>query len=271
MHKIIYLSDIGFCKGLDTVIDRLNDLKNHEGNVFSLAPILHNEKECEKLKEEYGISDTLENDSIILFPAHGHTNDEEKMYSSHKTIDTICPIVKSNLDFISANKNKYKIIYFGKKSHRETASVLSYNDDILLVESYTELEAALGKIDNVYVLFQSTIDYIIYKKCELLLKSRHIPYKGACPIYLSRVFDSIKKLEHADSTTSTVLVLGSKTSSNCNSIKNYIQTKHPSFDTYMINSVEELSSIDLKENIYITSSTSISKESVDEIIKAISN
>ena len=266
---IYLLKHYGFCSGVKNSIEILIKACRENKEVTLLHPLMHNDMEVEKLQNEYhfrtGKDAMLSNDAIV-FSAHGHTKEEEGKYHSHPLYDAICPILKKRYEILNQKKD-IKWYFLGKKNHQEAISFLSHFLDLKFVDSEGKEFPKLNQ-EQTGLIVQSTISEEIAKEYESYFRSNTslIAYIPPCPLYLTRKHEAIDFFKEHDSRTFDIIVLGSKTSSNCNELKESLRKLYPYCNILKANTVNDIDmSLLDKENILLVSSTSISKDSVETI------
>lgn len=264
---IYLLKHYGFCNGVKNSIEILIKACKENKDVTLLHPLMHNDMEVEKLQKEYHFKtgkDSVISDGAIIFSAHGHTKEEEEQYHSHPLYDAICPILKNRYEILN-QKEDLKWYILGKKNHQETISFLSHFPGLTLIDSEAKEFPKLNQ-EQTGLIVQSTISEEIAKEYESYFRNNTslIAYIPPCPLYLARKQEAIDFFKSHDSSTFDIIVLGSKTSSNCNELKESLKKLHPSCNILKANTVNDIDmSLLDKENILLVSSTSISEESVD--------
>lgn len=266
---IYLLKHYGFCSGVKNSIDILINACKENKEVTLLHPLMHNDMEVEKLQSEYhfrtGKNAVLSNDAIV-FSAHGHTKEEEEKYLSHPLYDTICPILKKRYAMLN-QKNNLKWYFLGKNSHQETISFLSHFPDLTFIDSEAK-EFPKPNQEQTGLIVQSTISEEIAKEYESYFRNNTslIAYIPPCPVYLTRKQEAIDFFKEHNSRTFDIIVLGSKTSSNCNELKESLKKLYPYCNILKANTINDIDmSLLNKENILLVSSTSIRKDSVETI------
>lgn len=264
---IYLLKHYGFCNGVKNSIDILKKACQENETVSLLHPLMHNDLEVEKLQNEYrfktGKDSVLSSDAIV-FSAHGHTKEEEEQYESHPLYDAICPLLKKRYEILNQKKD-LKWYFLGKKNHQETISFLSNFPNLNFIDSDTNEFPEL-KQEQTGLIVQSTISEEIANEYESYFRNNTslIAYIPPCPVYLTRKQEAIDFFRFHDSETFDIIVLGSKTSSNCNELKESLKKLYPSCNVLKANTIEDIDvSLLDKENILLVSSTSISEESVE--------
>ncbi len=270
-HKamVYLLKEYGFCAGVKNSIETLKKAYEENSTASLLLPLMHNEIENEKLKSVYHFNsrkEDIKDDDAIVFPAHGHTKEEEEIFSSHNCYDAICPVLKSRYDVIEKNRNLVWY-YFGKRNHQETKAFLSHFPFLNYIDPDRESYPAILNLPSA-LLVQSTMSEekstmfhdILSMEAELKI------YLPPCSVYLNRKKEAISFLNAHDLKTFDILVLGSKTSSNCTEMTVSLKSLFPNCYVSQVNSINDIELSQLvKENVLLVSSTSISEESVLEI------
>lgn len=261
------MNPYGFCQGVKHSIEILKQAGMENSSVFPLLPLMHNEKEMQKLSKEYQLSKDAKQAQAILFPAHGHTKMEEECFFGKKTYDAICPVLRKRHEFLK-NHNDLKWFFYGKMEHQECKSFLSEFPFLNSVDACKDDFPELKEYESRALLVQSTI---AEEKAVLIKKyfeehSRLICFIGPCPAYLARKKEAVAFLKDRAASRFAILVLGSKTSSNCQALKNYFASEYRDAYVESVNSFEEISKEALeKQDFLLVSSTSISEESVLDI------
>lgn len=263
---IYLLSDFGFCAGVKNSIETLKRAKEEQNSIALLLPLMHNEIENRRLQACYPFKSRKEDitkDDAIIFPAHGHTLEEEKLFSKHRCYDAICPVLNKRYEIIEANKN-LTWYFLGKRNHQESLSFLSHFPFMIYVDPERAYPIIESK-NKTGLLVQSTMseekalsfqDYLS-KKTNLVLSL--LP----CQTYLKRKKEALDFLSKHDVNSFDVIVLGSMTSSNCSELADSIRATYPQCYVSRANSIVDINTEKLKKvNLLLVSSTSISKESV---------
>lgn len=168
--------------------------------------------------------------ATILLGAHGTSPSVRKTAESlgQRLIDTVCSLVaKTHIEAIQFQKEGYTVIYFGKKGHQEAENLLGESQEegnIVLVEGLEDLKEIGSKVkDSKKVAFLSQTTHAAHKTEEVrqaLLEQfpdlKYPSHTDTCYATENRqraVRDMVKK------GAQTVVVVGSKTSSNSHELK----------------------------------------------------
>ncbi len=146
----------GFCFGVRNAVEIAEKALLRGEKVFSLGPIVHNDKEVERLSSLGLVSIDHEQfhklkDCKVLIRAHGeppdiYTTAEENNIT---IIEATCPIVKKlqskiRETWLRIKKDNGQIVIFGKPGHAEVVGLLGQtNNEGILISSPTDI----NKID----------------------------------------------------------------------------------------------------------------------------
>lgn len=277
--KVELLRPIGYCSGVISAIKKAKEIKKlyPNNNVYILGLLVHNERVIEELNNEKIISldvnqnnidqiiDKFKSDDIVIFTAHGHLEKYEELLKNKKItfFDTTCEKVLQTMQVIKDN-DKNGIIYIGKKNHPETISCINKGKNVYLYDINEGLNFSNVKFKNPYVLNQSTLSFIELKKIHQRILD-NIPNA----IIVDEICDATRirqeKIKNIQENYSSILIIGSNKSSNTKELYN-IAKKYNSCPCYMVNSVEEVKKLHLKEGkILLASGTSTSLITIKEI------
>jgi len=215
--KITLATSYGFCFGVKRAIELAQENKN----AYTLGPLIHNQKEINRLKEEYSIGvhesykDVKENDTVIV-RTHGIPKEQmqELKDSKAKIINATCPFVTTPQKIASKmSKEGYLIVIFGDKDHPEVQGVRSYGDEVIVVANEEEAKAINTKHKKIAVIAQTTKQKANFLKVinELVLMYREIRvFNTICDATL----DNQKAIKQLAKDCDVVIVVGGLSSSN---------------------------------------------------------
>lgn len=272
MIKII--GDYGFCFGVENAVSTLKKAKSNDNKTVLFHPLIHNIKLNEELMKNNnavlfnGLN--LNKEDNILFSAHGHTLNDEEKYKGYKSFDATCPLILNRykqLEEVYNKKTTY--LFLGKKIHQETISFLSHFNYLKLIDINNYLtdlnNLNLNKNKKTYLTCQTTISLEIYNNVLKYLKENTtlVGNLSICPLYLKRIQDSFSILDNIKYKNSYLIVCGDKMSSNANEILKAILNKYKSLNGTIALTLKDINIEEIKnKDIYIVSSTSVSKEEV---------
>lgn len=171
-------SKSGFCFGVQNAVEIAEEALLNGEKVFSLGPIVHNDKEVERLATLGLVSINHEqfrnlSNSKVLIRAHGEPPDTYITAENNNItiIEATCPIVKKLQSRIKESwqkirESKGQVVIFGKAGHAEVVGLLGQiNNEGILVSSPSDID----RIDvsrPVYLFSQTTMgvkEYDIFK------------------------------------------------------------------------------------------------------------
>lgn len=174
----------GFCFGVRNAVKTAEEALERGEKVYSLGPIVHNEKEIERLASLGLISVTHEQfrtlkNSTVLIRAHGEPPETYRIADENNItiIEATCPIVKKLQSrirkiWIRAKEENGQIVIYGKPGHAEVRGLLGQTDNEGVVIAG---QNDIGKIDlsgPIYLFSQTTMSKKDYKEIAGLIRTR---------------------------------------------------------------------------------------------------
>lgn len=226
--EIIRASVLGFCFGVRRAVELAeNALEENAGKIiYSLGPLIHNERALAALKEkglfiiEENDLSSIPNEAVVIIRAHGVTPNVVRQLEEKgcKIVDATCPRVKASQKMVEryTSKNDY-VILTGDKNHGEVIGIAGYaGKNFSQIQNYEEaktfdIEDSDSK--NIILLSQTTYSPTEFLKIEELLKTKFknlAVMNTICPATNERqqaLLDLCQKVEG-------VLIIGGKTSAN---------------------------------------------------------
>jgi len=281
----------GFCFGVQNAVEIAEKALSSGEKVFSLGPIVHNDKEVERLKSLGLESIThdhfrLLKDCKVLIRAHGEP--PETYITAEKNnisiIEATCPIVKrlqSRIKdtWLKTSAEKGQIVIFGKPGHAEVVGLLGQiNNEGILVSELHDLE----KIDvsrPVYLFAQTTMGLKPYHDFADLLKKR-MEEKGISVTnnmltvnrtICGQVSNREPHLKEFAGKHETIIFVSGRESSNGKMLYSVCKSINP--NTHFVSSPEEIdkSWFEGKKSAGICGATSTPKWLIEKIRDIISN
>lgn len=226
--EIIRASVLGFCFGVRRAVELVEKAlaENSGKSVYSLGPLIHNERFLEKLKSkglqiiEENQIEALEEGSVVVIRAHGVAPKvikklEEK---SCQIIDATCPRVKASQKMVEhyTAQNDF-VILSGDKNHGEVIGIAGYaGKNFIQIQNKVEaekLEFANPDGINVILMSQTTYSEKEFANIEAILKKKikNIDVMNTiCPATRERQDSLCELCARVDG----VLVVGGKNSAN---------------------------------------------------------
>ena len=275
---VTLLKPIGHCFGVIKAIELAKDVANQykDKHIFVFGLLVHNE-EVIKYLDSLGIKtvdtsidnplDLLKKftkEDIVIFTAHGHPKTYEEVLNSRGVtfFDATCTKVKECFNQI---KEAEEVIYIGKLHHPETSAALTMNKNAHLYDIKNGFDYSVFITDHPLVINQTTLSFI-----ELEAIHQEIKAKLPNSIFAEEICNATllrqKAINNLDSGVDTLIIVGSKKSSNTMKLYEIAKTRHPDKQIILVNNVDELKGQPLKfNNAVIASGTSTSIETINQI------
>jgi 4-hydroxy-3-methylbut-2-enyl diphosphate reductase len=281
----------GFCFGVRNAVEIAEKALRNREKVYSLGPIVHNDKEMERLTslglitinhEQFG---KLENCNVLI-RAHGEP--PETYITAEKNniriIEATCPIVRKLQSQIRETLNNLKkdngqVVIFGKSGHAEVIGLLGQTDNKgILIAGPDDIR----KIDlsrPVALFSQTTMDIIDYNNIRELIYRRMKDHGVLDPdnsffinnTVCGQVSNRETHLKSFAKNHDTIIFVSGKESSNGVMLYSVCKSVNP--DTHFVSSPEELekSWFAGKSSVGICGATSTPKWLIEKIRDHISN
>jgi len=275
----------GFCFGVSNAVEIAEEALLQGEKVFSLGPIVHNDKEVERL-ESLGLTSINQQqfrdlkNTKVLIRAHGEPPETYRIAQENNItiIEATCPIVKKLQLKISRawkriGKDNGQIILFGKPGHAEVIGLLGQTDqEGILISGPADID----KIDfaRPVALFSQTtmeinefnqIKELIYKKMKdqgILDPDHNLEVNNTVCGQVSNREPNLRKFarEH-----DTIIFVSGKESSNGKMLFSVCKSENP--ETYFVSSIEEIdkSWFEGKRSAGICGATSTPKWLIEEV------
>jgi 4-hydroxy-3-methylbut-2-enyl diphosphate reductase len=281
----------GFCFGVQNAVEIAEKALLKGEKVFSLGPIVHNDKEVDRLSSLGLVS--IDHDEFrklkdckVLIRAHGEP--PETYLTAEKNnltiIEATCPIVKRlqskiRETWIRTKEGVGQVVIFGKPGHAEVVGLLGQiNNEGILVSGPDDF----GKIDilkPVYLFAQTTMSVKEYKNLTDILRIKMeengitdlsqnlIINKTIC----GQVSNREPHLKAFAKKHDIIIFVSGRESSNGKML--YSVCKNINTDTHFVSSYEELdkSWFKGKNSVGICGATSTPKWLIENIRDIISN
>lgn len=176
MIKIEIDEHSGFCFGVTTAIQKAEEELRKGEALYCLGDIVHNSKECERLKRLGLITidhETFRNlhDAKVLLRAHGEppeTYETAKKNNLH-LIDATCPVVLKLQQRIKQKweqtaEEKRQIVIHGQAGHAEVLGLVGQTrGEAIVIENTRQLDN-IARNKNTYIYSQTTKSLEGYKQ-----------------------------------------------------------------------------------------------------------
>lgn len=232
MKKIVLANPRGFCAGVDRAINIVEkSLEKYGAPVYVRHEVVHNKYVVDELKERGAIfieeiKDVPEG-SILVYSAHGvplSVRKEAEAKNLTMIFDATCPLVsKVHVELKNLHRNQYEIIMIGHKGHPEVEGTMGQVDShIYLIENEADIDLLPIPYDaeKVAVVTQTTLSVDETKSIIAKLKATYpnlrLPKNEDICYATQNRQDAVKEMAK---TCDSIIVIGSKTSSNSNRLK----------------------------------------------------
>ena len=280
IKEIVLANPRGFCAGVDRAIDIVEkSLEKYDEPVFVRHQVVHNKRVVESL-EKKGVKFVkevreIQDNAVAIFSAHGVSSEVEDEAKSRDFMyfDATCPLVtKVHLEVQKHARKGRDIVLIGHKGHPEVVGTLGRHPkdsgtDIYLIETKEDIEKLEINSDSLAYVTQTTLSVDETTEIIEVLKNRFPNIIGPsaddiCYATQNRQ-DAVKQLSLE---CEVVLVIGSKTSSNSNRLKELAEkcgTK-----SFLIDDKKDIKIDELKyaTSVGITAGASAPEDIVQEVI-----
>ena len=285
MIKVEIDEHSGFCFGVTTAIKKAEEELKDGATLYCLGDIVHNSKECERLKklglitidhEEYR---NLRNAKVLL-RAHGEPPETYAIAKENnlELIDATCPVVlklqqRIKQKWESSTDEKRQIVIYGQAGHAEVLGLVGQtHGNAIVVESPSQIEK-LDKDCNTYLYSQTTKSLEGYKHIATAIRDYTSAeknfefYDTVCRQVANRM-SGIS--EFACSHELVIFVCGRKSS---NGKILFDECKRVNPNTHQVESAKEIdfSLLDGVESVGICGATSTPKWLMEDCKQAIEN
>jgi 4-hydroxy-3-methylbut-2-enyl diphosphate reductase len=281
----------GFCFGVRNAVEIAEEALLRGEKVFSLGPIVHNDKEVERLSllglvsVDHKQFKKLKNCNVLI-RAHGEPPETYRTAEQNniKIIEATCPIVKKLQSKISETRIKIRkengqIVIFGKPGHAEVIGLLGQtNNEGILISG----PADISKIDlsrPVALFSQTTMGANEYNHIKELIFNRMKEQGIIDPVknlfvnntVCGQVSNREPHLKAFARVHDVIIFVSGKESSNGRMLFSVCKSVNP--DTYFVSSPEEIDKkwFTGKSSIGICGATSTPKWLIENIRDYISN
>jgi 4-hydroxy-3-methylbut-2-enyl diphosphate reductase len=241
--KVILAESYGFCFGVKRAIKIAQEYKNSS----TLGPLIHNQKEIARLKNDYNVSlyesidDVKQNDTVII-RTHGIPKHELNRLKQQNTkvVNATCPFVTTPQQIVKdMSQQQYSIVLFGDENHPEVKGVKSYGDDVHVVLEESDVDLLDFKYDKIATVAQTTRQKENYLKVinRLLLDYKEVRvFNTIC----DATFENQAAAEQLSKKVDVMIIIGGKNSSNTKQLLHIAQDNCPK--SYLIEDEKEIDS-----------------------------
>ena len=242
----------GFCFGVTTAISKAEEELSTAENLYCLGDIVHNGKECERLRKMGLITvghDALNqlSDVKMLLRAHGEPPSTYKLayLRNIHLIDATCPVVlnlqkKIKRDYDADMSHNQQIVIYGKNGHAEVVGLVGQTNGNAIVIECLDDAKLLDFSRSIRLYSQTTMslegfnEIVNYIKEHISPSASFFYYDTICRQVANRISNIRDFAEKHD----VVLFVCGKKSSNGKVL--YNECRSVNLRTYIIDDPEEI-------------------------------
>ena len=281
----------GFCFGVKNAVEIAEEALLKGEKVFSLGPIVHNDKEVERLSA-LGLSSinhyefTNLRNCKVLIRAHGEPPETyiEAEKNNITIIEATCPIVKRlqskiRETWLATKQGNGQVVIFGKPGHAEVVGLLGQINNEGILVSGTEDFRKIDVTKPVHIFSQTTMSVKEYQNLTDILRKK-MEENGITDINKNLVINNTicgqvsnrePHLKAFAKKHDTIIFVSGKESSNGKMLFSICKNINP--DTHFVSSPEEIEKLWFtgKKSVGICGATSTPKWLIENIRDIVSN
>lgn len=264
--KVHVAEEAGFCFGVRSALEILDELCEKNKHIQVLGQLIHNQTTLQNL-EKKGIKtihslEQVDGQSTLVIRTHGIPRESEaRLIQQHVDyVDATCPLVKKLHQLAAEYTSRYQetqeefcIIIVGDKNHPEIIAAASYAGNVTVIESEAEARQ-IPYCEHMAVMAQTTLDADHFNTIVSLLegKTKHLKvFNTICRATRVRQ-EAVKKLAPC---VDAMVVVGGKNSSNTRKLYHIARERNQ--NTFFIESHEELIAPDSQVTLQVSQFQSV--------------
>ena len=278
------LKPIAHCYGVINAINLAKKVanENKDKNIYVFGLLVHNDEVTKDLLDlgiktiDLTSKDPIEElnkfnkNDIVIFTAHGHPDIYEEILNNRGVIyyDATCPKVKECFNIIKGAK---ETIYIGKKNHPEANAALTMNDNVRFYDIHERFNYETVKTDSPLIINQTTLSFLelkdIHQEIKENIKNPNI-VDEICDATLLRQ----KAINELGDDIDTIIIVGSKKSSNTMKLYEVAKSRHPNKNIYLFENINDCKNSNIRyTNAVIASGTSTPLSTINQIKEYLEN
>jgi 4-hydroxy-3-methylbut-2-en-1-yl diphosphate reductase len=281
----------GFCFGVQNAVEIAEAFLKKGEKVFSLGPIVHNDKEVERLASLGLVSINHDQfrklkDCKVLIRAHGEPPETYNIAEKNNItiIEATCPIVKRlqskiRIQWDKIKKDDGQVVIFGKPGHAEVVGLQGQTNNEAILVSVPEDLYKIDIVKPVWLFSQTTMSVKDYNALARLIHSKMKESGIREPDELLHVHKTIcgqvsnrePHLKEFASRNEVIIFVSGKESSNGKMLYSVCKSVNP--ETYFISSPDEMkrSWFEGKKSAGICGATSTPKWLIEKVFNTVSS
>ncbi|MEK7731876.1 MAG: 4-hydroxy-3-methylbut-2-enyl diphosphate reductase, partial [Planctomycetota bacterium] len=155
----------GFCFGVEDAIEIAEAAVSAHGagKVVALGPVIHNKQVVSKLEQaglnQSGDIETIDPANAVLIRSHGASPETMQRAKDRglQVVDATCVLVKRAQNVVKQlHEEGYHVVMIGDPEHPEVKGVIGYAPNVTVVDTGSDLEAALPYKERLGIVAQTT-------------------------------------------------------------------------------------------------------------------
>ncbi|NLB49030.1 MAG: 4-hydroxy-3-methylbut-2-enyl diphosphate reductase [Erysipelotrichia bacterium] len=272
------LKPIGHCFGVINAINVTKKIVKQypKQKIYVFGLLVHNEEVTKELDSLGVVTIDLTGvdpikrlkefkpDEIVIFTAHGHPNIYETILKENGVtfIDATCSRVKKTFATI---KEADHVIYIGKNHHPEAMAALTMNDNVYFYDIKQPFDYSVVRSKTPLVINQTTLSFLELEAIHKEIKS-HFPKANIVDEICNATLLRQQALKALPNTVDTIVVVGSKKSSNTMKLFELAHSIHSNKQIYLWENVNDCQTSELTfKHVVIASGTSTPMSTINQI------
>jgi len=238
----------GFCFGVKRAVDKVYELVQNGGKIYTYGPIIHNEQVVADL-EEKGVM-VIENEEelsgltegTVIIRSHGVSRkiQEQIEVQGLHCVDATCPFVKRIHKIVEKESAAGKqILIIGNAGHPEVEGIMGWSGpDTKVAENREEIETINFQKDRpVCIVSQTTFNYNKFKELVEIFGKRGYDISVVNTI-CNATEERQTEAQEIAAKVDAMIIIGGKHSSNTRKL--YEICSRECADTYFIQTLDDL-------------------------------
>lgn len=277
MIRVQVAPSYGFCEGVRRAFALAEEALTQGDSVFLLGELIHNRDAmailCEKGARIVSSVEDIPPGAVVVTRSHGIPRNlaESLAAKDVKVVDTTCPkVTRVRVLAKRLEKEGYKIVLFGERSHPEVRALLSYlQEDTIVISERSEWQRVFQGDSSrpVAVLAQTTFPRSVFQEFADWVQENAFSWVRVVPTLCDETETRQRQLEEfiAGNPEDVVIVVGGKHSANTRSL--VVLAQRRGVLVFWVENVRELGSLELPRNrsFFVVSGTSTPDFVVTEV------
>lgn len=277
MIRVQIAPSYGFCEGVRRAFALAEKVLTQGDSVFLLGELIHNRDAmamlCERGARIVSSVEDISPGAVVVTRSHGIPKSlaASLVAKGVKVVDTTCPKVR-RVQILAKRLEKegYRIVLFGERSHPEVQALLSYlQEDAVVISKRDEWQRVFQGDSScpVAVLAQTTFPRSVFQEFADWVQENALSWIRVVPTLCDETETRQRQLEEfmVRNPEDVVVVVGGKHSANTRSL--FVLAQKRGALVFWVENVQELGSLELPRNrsFFVVSGTSTPDSVVTEV------